>query len=438
MPQMNFSKNLTLLGLTVLFLVLFSLFIRTIFQQIKRIKSVTSSELQLSQVESNYSWWQFQAIDTMKISRDESRRYLSNLPKLEILVDKQVKAISETGATHIAIATPYDEEFLPVLQVWVLSARKYNLSVWFRGNWSGWEGWFDYSKIDRATHLSKSQQFIKNHPNLFRDGDVFSACPECENGGPGDPRQTGDVVGHRKFLIDEHTVMAEEFEKLNLLVSTSFNSMNGDVARLVMDKETTQALGGIVVIDHYVKTPEQLEADIKNIALRSGGKVVLGEIGVSIPDIHGNMSEAQKAQWLESSFQRLATLPELIGVSYWTNIGGSTAIWSKDVEPTKSVSVLTKYFKPKVLIGEVTSNTGKPIKNAVVSTYFREVSTTEDGMFAVPVLSDGEVVTVRKQEYHPATVSAQDVFKAPRIALLSEKNSVFGSFWQFLLGIFQK
>ena len=34
-------------------------------------------------------------------------------------------------------------------------------------------------------------------------------CNECENGGPGDPRHNGDVVGHRKFLIKEYKSIDE-------------------------------------------------------------------------------------------------------------------------------------------------------------------------------------------------------------------------------------
>ncbi|MDP3888564.1 MAG: hypothetical protein Q8Q24_00825, partial [bacterium] len=94
---------------------------------------------------------EFKSIDTMKYSRDIAREKLND-PSFDKVIDTQVKNIADTGATHVAIATPYDEEFLPILKRWVSSARKYNLKVWFRGNWSGWEGWFDYPKIDRSTH----------------------------------------------------------------------------------------------------------------------------------------------------------------------------------------------------------------------------------------------------------------------------------------------
>src|SRR3989344_2717782 len=224
------------------------------------------------------SWWEFQSIDTMKYSRDIAREKLGDL-EFDSVINQQVRDISETGATHVAIATPYDEEFYPFLKRWVDAARKNNLHVWFRGNWSGWEGWFGYPKITREEHLKKTEKFILNHKDIFSDGDVFSPCPECENGGSGDPRRTGDAAGHKKFLIDEYKVTKEAFRQIKKNVASNYASMNGDVAKLVMDRPTTAALGGVVTIDHYVATSEKLVSDIEFIAQASGGKVVLGEFG---------------------------------------------------------------------------------------------------------------------------------------------------------------
>ena len=103
------------------------------------------------------TFWSVRSIDTMKYSRDLSRQKLQD-PRFDSVIDSQVSAIANTGATHVAIDTPYDPEFLPLLKRWVAAARKYNLHVWFRGNFSGWEQWFGYSKIDRKTHLEKTKE----------------------------------------------------------------------------------------------------------------------------------------------------------------------------------------------------------------------------------------------------------------------------------------
>lgn len=76
------------------------------------------------------SFWQVRSIDTMKYSRDLSREKLYD-QNFDKVIDEQTKNIAEAGATHIAIDTPYDEEFLPILRRWVKAARKYELKSGF-------------------------------------------------------------------------------------------------------------------------------------------------------------------------------------------------------------------------------------------------------------------------------------------------------------------
>jgi len=295
----------------------------------------------------NVHFWEFQSIDTMKYSRDLAREK-ANSKSFDKIIDSQIKDIADANATHVAIDTPYDDEFLPFLKRWVTTARKYKLKIWFRGNWSGWEKWFDYKPIDRKTHIDKTVKFILDNNDLFEDGDLFGACNECENGGPGDPRHNGDAKGHRAFLIEEYKATKTAFEKIGKNVASNYNSMNGDVANLIMDKETTKAMGGVVVIDHYVASPDQLIIDIRSLAKRSGGKVFLGEFGVPIPhvhEVHGAMSNEAQKVWLEKTLQGLFNMEEVIGLNYWTNVGSSTHLWTSKGEPTQKLEILEKYYR---------------------------------------------------------------------------------------------
>lgn len=287
--------------------------------------------------------WQFQSIDTMKYSRDLAREKLRD-PAFDAEIEKQIKVTKEVGATHVAIGTPYDKEFLPILRRWVLAARKSELNVWFRGNFSGWEGWFGYEKIDRNEHQRLLSGFITENGSLFRDGDIFTPCPECENGGPGDPRATGDVEGHQNFLHQEHDIAAQAFKKIKKQVTTGFNSMNYDVAMLIMDKETTRKTGGIVTIDHYVASPKKLNEDINIIAEKSGGKIVLGEIGVPIPDIHGNLSEDQQAEWLREALLLVSKNKRVLGINYWVGFGGSTRLWNNNASEREAALIVQSFF----------------------------------------------------------------------------------------------
>jgi len=335
-------------------------------------------------------WWEVQSVDTMKYSRDLSREKLRDL-SFNNVINSQIKKIAETGATHVAIGTPYDEEFLPILKRWVEKAREYKLKVWFRSNWSGWEGWFGYKKITRTEHQEKTRQFILDNKDLFEDGDIFTACSECENGGPGDPRITKDIFGFRKFLIDEHVITKKAFISINKKVINNYNSMNGDVAKLIMDKDTTKSLNGIVTIDHYVQTPEILHKDIEDIAKNSGGKIVLGEFGAPIPDIHGNMSEQDQAKWLLNTLNKLSDTNVLIGINYWVGFGGSTKLWNDDETPRSSVKILQAFYKSKKLSGIILDYSKKPIVNAKISTNSRITHSDKDGKFDIQLLTDDQI-----------------------------------------------
>ena len=288
--------------------------------------------------------WQIQSIDTMKYSRDMARQGLNN-PSYTAQVQKQVAQIAATGANYIAIDTPYDGEFLPILKLWVNAARQNGLHVWFRGNWSGWEGWFNYSSMTETQHITKTKQFILNNKELFHDGDIFTACPECENGLKLDPGNPQQVASFRQFLISENTMEKQVFATIGKNVSVGYVSMNADVARAVMDRPTTQQLGGVVVIDHYVQTPQELAEGVAEIAQQSGGKVMLGEFGVPIPDIQGVMTDEQQKDWIENALQLLSVDKDLIGVNYWVNEGGSTALWNSNNTPKPAVSVIKSFYQ---------------------------------------------------------------------------------------------
>lgn len=359
---------------------------------------IKNSHASNSESEKLIPWWQVQSIDTMKYSRDLSREKLND-PSFDKTIDLQIKNIADTGATHVSIGTPYDAEFLPMLRRWVNAARKYNLKVWFRGNFSGWEKWFGYSQIDRKTHIEKTVQFIENNSDLFEDGDIFSACPECENGGTGDPRKTNDLVGFREFLLSEYQTTKGEFNKIGKNVASNYNSMNADVAKLVMDKPTTIGMDGVVAVDHYVQNPAQLARDLKDLSTSSGGKIVLGEFGAPILDIHGKMTKDEQAEWIKQALSNLAATKVLIGVNYWVNTGGSTELWDGEGNPNKAVEEITKIFKPQQLGGFVIDETGNAVSNAVVSNNNKMVKTDMKGKFAIPSINTTENVTILASNY---------------------------------------
>jgi len=378
-----------------------------------------------------YGWWQIQSIDTMKYSRDPSRAKLED-PTFDRMIDQQVRAIAGTGATHVAIGTPYDEEFVPMLRRWVAAARRHGLNVWFRGNFSGWERWFDYPRISREDHIRATGRFIREHPDLFRDGDIFTPCPECENGGPGDPRRTGDDQGHRKFLIELHETAVQSFEAIGKDVESGYFSMNGDVARLIMDWETTEDLGGVVVIDHYVASPKRLREDIIEIAERSGGRIILGEFGAPILDLHGAMDEAEQADWISDALSEVSGIPELIGVNYWTSVGGSTAIWESDGTAHQSVDTLSGFYRPAIAQGRITNEIGQPIGNAIVTNTYRSTISDNRGRFLLAYTQDTQELSIQATDYRQSNILIGETDEDLNIRLIRESEPLWFKVIKFL------
>ncbi|OGG41661.1 hypothetical protein A2837_00270 [Candidatus Kaiserbacteria bacterium RIFCSPHIGHO2_01_FULL_46_22] len=381
-------------------------------------------------------WWSVQSVDTMKYSRDASREALHN-QSFDAIIEKQMKQIASTGATHVAIATPYDEEFYPVLKRWADSARRHGLSVWFRGNWSGWEKWFEYTAITRVQHLQKTKDFLQKHGDLFQDGDIFTACPECENGGPGDPRATGDVAGYRAFVIEEYAATKAAFAAMHKDVASNWQSMNADVARTVMDPATTKAMDGLVVIDHYVKDPAQIARDVEAIAKESGGMVALGEFGAPIPDIHGQMTEAQQAQWIDTALKNLLTAKHLVGISYWVNVGGSTKLWTDNGTAREAVVILKKYYSPQTVHGLVQGVFHSGVSGAIITSSEGRVATTDArGFFAIPYIdAKNTVFTIKEPSYSPATLSRDQIASGP---IILQVQGFLSRIWlniQYLIGL---
>ncbi len=382
------------------------------------------------------SWWEVQSIDTMKQSRDLAREKLEN-KGFDVQIDSQVLRIAETGATHIAIATPYDEEFSPFLKRWVESARRYGLKVWFRGNFSGWEGWFGYSRITRSEHKVKTAEFIDKNPDLFEDGDIFSSCPECENGGPGDPRSNGDVDGHRKFILEEYQVTKEKFKKIGKDVRSNYASMNFDVAYLIMDAKTTFEMDGLVTIDHYVATSDRMVSDVLKLRESSKGRIFFGEIGAPIPDIHGDLDSESQSQWIDTAFKKLSSISYVTGVNYWVNIGGTTRIWEDNGDPRKAVETLNKYFKPLTVEGTVVNRLNEPVANAKVVLGVKEIETDSIGRFEIPVI-DAKKIIISHSDYETTHFFVDSMPKDGNFLIQKKQESLLFKLRFLLKSLFSK
>ncbi len=311
--------------------------------------------------------WQVRSVDTMKTSRDKARVRLYDL-KFDGEIQKELLAIKDLGANYVAIDTPYDEEFLPYLKRWVNLARKTGLKVWFRGNWSNWEGWFDYPKnLAPERHHAKTAEFIETHPDLFEDEDIFDPCPECENAGFW--KQPDDNIKYNEFLRNQRIVLKNSFSKIKRQVYTNVFSIIGGRAKEVVDKQTLNALDNLVTIDHYIKNPSSMAEYIDYFSKNFHTKVLVGEFGAPIPDINGSMDENQQALFIDEVLRELyKNKTNVFGINYYVLTLGTTKLLNDDGTKRQAVEVVKNYFIPGVVKGTVTNTLGDQLKDIPVKT----------------------------------------------------------------------
>lgn len=369
--------------------------------------------------------WEIRSIDTMKTSRDQARYDLTD-PELAERISKELQAIKNMGVNYVSIGTPYDKEFLPILKLWVNKAHELGLHVWFRGNFSSWEGWFGYPKnMTAAQHLIKTAEFIEDNQGLFLDGDSFTAAPEAENGGPWNPVKMANFNAYRSFLKEQYDICKTGFEKFGKQIYCNWFSMNADIANNVLDKETVNYVGNLITIDHYVGDKQRMKKNIESLHDKFGATILIGEFGAPIPEYNAEMTEEEQAEFVADVFWLLKEKNYILGVNYWTSKGGSTAIFNWDLSPKKVVGTITDFYKSAVLEGLVVNGQKDPMSNIKIQNKSISTNTDASGKFSltlpagkqtIEVIEDGKTIYSfsvilnrgKITKYNPMVISDKD------------------------------
>jgi hypothetical protein len=361
-------------------------------------QNIQASETQIKSPEI----WAVRSIDTMKTSRDLARQKLYDTAYDNTIL-KELTLIKDLGANYVTVDTPYDREFYPYLLRWVSLARYKGLHVWFRGNWSSWEGWFDYPKnMTPQEHLRTTTEFIEIHPELFADDDAFDPCPECENGGFW--KQPNDNIAYNEFVANQQVVLKTSFAKIKKNVHTNWTSIIGGRAKEVLNANAISALDGLVTIDHYVKTPKDMETYVDYFLSQLNSQVLIGEFGAPIPDINGPINQNEQAKFVDSIFSVLYTKKQsVIGINYFALSNGTTEIIDLTGNPNQTYTVIQKYFSPGQITGVVRNTLGDVVKNEPVKTLDgRNISSTNsNGEFTLVVPAESTTITVGGGVYQP-------------------------------------
>lgn len=419
-----------------LYLVIFLIFLLLIFKLVSNINALNAStediSLRYEVLPSRVSLFPIQCIDTMKVSRDRAREKMIEAEQKAVIATS-VKTISSIGANCIALGTPYNDEFLPFLKLWVSEARKQHLHVWFRGNWAEWEGWFGYPKNLTVTeHIKKTKEFIQKNPDLFEDGDIFTPAPEPENGGPFDPVDSHTKTDlMRQFLIAGYIESARSFEEIGKRVTTNWLSMSGGVAKAIMNHETIYQLGNTVTLDHYVENPSEMEEYVSYFSDRYNAGIVLGEFGAPIPDLNGSMSDKEQAVFVEKLLHELYEEGTVIkGVNYWSLSESSSSLLNKKGQEKEVVATLKKYYLPAVVSGKVRDVFGNSIKSLSIHTQGSARNTVLDShgqfSFVIPAKTTKFIIDeTREYEGKVFTVSVQPGQSVFADITLRPQNSTF-------------
>lgn len=343
--------------------------------------------------------WPIQSIDTMKTSRDMARTQLYN-PSYDTEIQKELRAIKSIGANYVAIDTPYDSEFLPYLTRWVMLARKTNLHVWFRGNFSSWEGWFDYPKdMKPQQHIASVSRFIKTHANLFMDGDIFDPCPECENAGYW-PQPSENAV-YNTFIRQETMSVEKAFTSIHKKV-TVYPSIIGGRAKEVLTQDSLIQLGHVVPIDHYFSSPQSM-TDYIDYFSRVHAATLVSEFGAPVPDINGSMTNTEQAAFIQKVLDILYTKKAaVVGLNYYVIRGGTTALLNTDGSPKKAVSILHDYFQPAAIQGVVKNELGDALSGVHITTLDGAIrsTTNTNGYFSFVIpCNKSATLSVKRTNY---------------------------------------
>lgn len=349
-------------------------------------RHIASSQIENRVRKSTTCPWEICSIDTMKTSRDMARAELYN-SNFDSEIKKEVKSIKRTGANYVTIGTPYDSEFAPYMKRWVKAIRDEDLNVWFRGNWNSWEGWFDYPKnMSPDQHLAKTAEYIKSNPDLFEDGDIFDACPECENAGFW-PQPEKDPE-YNEFIRKQKESLDSAFGSINKDVITNVSSIIGGRSREVLEGKTFDSLGRVAAIDHYFKDVDNIVDYINYFSEQHNSKVLLSEFGAPIPDLHGEMTEGDQANYVNSVLNNLyKNEQKVIGVNYWVLSHGTTQILNPDGSERDAYAIIRKYYSPGTISGVVEYPYGERVGGVKVSTSDGLSTTTNKNgeyVFAIP------------------------------------------------------
>lgn len=273
-------------------------------------------------------------------------------------IQNWVAKAKELGVNYVAVETPYDSpdcgDSLSYTRLWVSEIRKQGLKVWHRHMPMAFEGIYGETKRS-GDFITLISSYIKNNPDLFREGDIFTPTPEPQNGGIHGVTYCSQSFcqfnGPREFnqwLRDAMEQSEIAFTQIGLggKMKVGYYGFDGFVAwgdnnpdwNGILEDETIAKMGNIT-IDHYAEiVGDTMENDLNELQARYPGvPIVIGEWGTITP----NDPEAQVLASMGA-----AKRPGVTGFNYWhIGTGGNEALIDGDFNNRVQFDEVQSFFR---------------------------------------------------------------------------------------------
>lgn len=326
----------------------------------------------------------------------ETQDALQN-PVPEPYIKEIVQLAKEVNATHVAIGTPYDNPSNPQVidtieytRQWSDAAHDIGLNVWHRHMPEGFQGFYNEKK-EVKDYKPMIVEYIHDHADFFRDGDIFAPFPEPQNGGvigincqPSDTCQFTSVEEFNQEMQAYVEICQQAFAQIGKKVKVGYYGFDGFVVaglgnpdwegKTFLSDKTVKVLDDTITVDHYTdKGPQGYVKDyttIHNIFPKD--QIVIGELGPasSLPD---NASQAEVTKVFRDTLEALSKLDWIIAVNIYPFISGKpqeSLVWV-DNEKVKQIDATAKQGKSV----NYTDAFIKPPQYGIVREYFKRMAT---------------------------------------------------------------
>lgn len=299
--------------------------------------------------------WEVRSIDAMKDTKDAICS-----PKPQSWIERWVDKAAELGANYVAISTPYESPLcgnsVEYTKMWIKVIRAKGLKVWHRQMPLSFEGIYNTVKSASGRNIDIISSYIKNNPDNFQPGDIFTPVPEPQNGGIAGVTycangycQFSDSSDFNTWLRTVITGTERAFTDIGMegKLKIGYFGFDGFVAwgannpdwHGILEDSTVQAMGNIT-IDHY---PEAIGSTMKQgldelQARYPDVPIVIGEWGT----IQGGNVEQQVKDTMGA-----AKRPGVVGFNYWQfgPAGAAEQLINEDFSAKEQFDEVQAFYK---------------------------------------------------------------------------------------------